>query len=156
VGLESECGTSEALRAADGAFSNLLTLPSGSIRGILTRRRFEFAGEIGAFARWTATPGQGARGCAILAQMAKVTEDRQGGAGRLFGEAEPGAAPGASDLQAVERSAETGREFRAIASNFSGIRWTMWLKGVDRERVTAGLFTRSPDRAKAKTASRWT
>ena len=139
VGLEAMRHV-EAMRNSDGRFSDLYDFAERVDPRHINKKAFESLSKSGALDGLDANRAKVLAAAPILAQMAnKSAEDRQGGQGGLFGEAEPALRPSLPTAKAWNGQQKLDEEFKSIGFYFSGHPLDDVLEGIDRDRVTLAI-----------------
>ena len=139
VGLEAMRHVEE-IRSADGAFASLYDFAERVDPRHVNKKAFESLAKAGAFDCLDANRAKVLAAAPVLAQMAaSAAEDRQGGQGGLFGDAEPALRPALPKAKAWNGQQKLDEEFKSIGFYFSGHPLDDVLEGLDRERVTLAM-----------------
>jgi len=139
VGLEAMRHV-EAIRNTHGKFDSLYDFAERVDPRHINKKAFESLSKSGALDGLDANRAKVLAAAPILAQMAnKSAEDRQGGQGGLFGEAEPALRPSLPTAKAWNGQQKLDEEFKSIGFYFSGHPLDDVLEGIDRDRVTLAI-----------------
>ena len=130
----------EQLRAQDGEFESLYAFAERVDPRHLNKKAFESLAKAGAFDTLDPNRAKVLGAAQMLAQMAvSAAEDRKGGQGGLFGEAEPALRPALPKAKAWNGQQKLDEEFKSIGFYFSGHPLDDVLEGLDRDRVTLAM-----------------
>jgi len=136
VGLEAMKHVVE-IRERDGAFKDIYDFAERVDPRHINKKAFESLAKAGALDCFDKNRARLLAAAPMLAQMAaSAAEDRQGGQGGLFGDAEPALRPVLPAAKAWNGQQRLDEEFRSIGFYFSGHPLDDVLAGLDRERVT--------------------
>ncbi|MEZ5955272.1 MAG: DNA polymerase III subunit alpha, partial [Hyphomonas sp.] len=145
VGLEAMKHVVE-IRTRDGQFRDIYEFAERVDPRHVNKKAFESLAKAGAFDGFDKNRARLLASAPMLAQMAaSAAEDRQGGQGGLFGDAEPALRPALPSTKAWNGQQRLDEEFRSIGFYFSGHPLDDVLSGLDRDRVT--LVMELEDRA---------
>ncbi|MCA8890376.1 MAG: DNA polymerase III subunit alpha, partial [Hyphomonas sp.] len=126
-----------AIREKDGAFKDLYDFSERVDPRHVNKKAFESLAKAGAFDSFDKNRARLLAAAPMLAQMAaSAAEDRQGGQGGLFGDAEPALRPALPASKPWNAQQRLDEEFRSIGFYFSGHPLDDVLSALDRERVT--------------------
>ncbi|HPF22133.1 MAG: DNA polymerase III subunit alpha [Hyphomonas sp.] len=129
-----------AIREQDGPFKDIYDFAERVDPRHINKKAFESLAKAGAFDSFDKNRAKVLAAAPMLAQMAaSAAEDRMGGQGGLFGEAEPALRPAMPVVKAWNGQQKLDEEFRSIGFYFSGHPLDDVLAGVDRERVTLAM-----------------
>ena len=133
----------EALRAEGGRFCDLHDFAGRVDPRHVGKKAFEQLARAGAFDALEANRARALAAAPALAAMAaSAAEDRAGGQGGLFGEAEPAARPPLPRTSAWNGQKRLDEEFAAIGFYLSGHPLDDLLQSVDRSRITLAMEIR--------------
>ncbi len=136
----------EALRAQGGPFSDLHDFAGRIDPRHVGRKAIEQLARAGAFDGLEPNRARTLAGAPVLSAMAaSAADDRAGGQGGLFGEAEPAARAPLPKVSAWNGQKRLDEEFAAIGFYLSGHPLDDLLQSVDRSRITLAMEIR--DRA---------
>lgn len=139
VGLEAMKHLLE-LRESTKPFSDVFDFAEKIDPKHINKKAFESLAKAGALDQLEPNRARALAGAPLLAQLAaSAAEDRQGGQGGLFGEAEPALRPEMPKVKAWNGQKKLDEEFRSIGFYFSGHPLDDVLEGIDRERVTLAM-----------------
>jgi DNA polymerase-3 subunit alpha len=129
-----------AIREKDGPFKDIYDFAERVDPKHVNKKAFESLAKAGAFDCFDKNRARVLAGAPMLAQMAaSAAEDRMGGQGGLFGDAEPALRPGLPSAKAWNGQQKLDEEFRSIGFYFSGHPLDDVLSGLDRERITLAM-----------------
>jgi DNA polymerase-3 subunit alpha len=129
-----------AIREQDGPFKDIYDFAERVDPKHVNKKAFESLAKAGAFDCFDKNRARVLAGAPMLAQMAaSAAEDRMGGQGGLFGDAEPALRPALPVVKAWNGQQKLDEEFRSIGFYFSGHPLDDVLSGLDRERVTLAM-----------------
>ncbi|MEZ5984440.1 MAG: DNA polymerase III subunit alpha [Hyphomonas sp.] len=129
-----------AIREQDGPFKDIYDFAERVDPKHVNKKAFESLAKAGAFDCFDKNRARVLAGAPMLAQMAaSAAEDRMGGQGGLFGDAEPALRPAMPVVKAWNGQQKLDEEFRSIGFYFSGHPLDDVLTGLDRERVTLAM-----------------
>ncbi|MEZ6000512.1 DNA polymerase III subunit alpha [Hyphomonas sp.] len=129
-----------AIREQDGPFKDIYDFAERVDPKHVNKKAFESLAKAGAFDCFDKNRARVLAGAPMLAQMAaSAAEDRMGGQGGLFGDAEPALRPAMPTAKAWNGQQKLDEEFRSIGFYFSGHPLDDVLSGLDRERVTLAM-----------------
>jgi DNA polymerase III subunit alpha len=129
-----------AIREQDGPFKDIYDFAERVDPKHVNKKAFESLAKAGALDSFDKNRARVLAGAPMLAQMAaSAAEDRMGGQGGLFGEAEPALRPALPTVKAWNGQQKLDEEFRSIGFYFSGHPLDDVLTGIDRERVTLAM-----------------
>ncbi len=133
----------EALRAKGGPFADLHEFAGRVDPRHVGKKAFEQLARAGAFDALEANRARAlAAAPALSAMAARAAEDRAGGQGGLFGEAEPAARAPLPRVASWNAQDRLDHEFAAIGFYLSGHPLDDLLESVDRSRVTLSMEVR--------------
>ncbi|MEZ5998841.1 MAG: DNA polymerase III subunit alpha [Hyphomonas sp.] len=136
VGLEAMRHVVE-IRERDGAFKDVYDFAERVDPRHINKKAFESLAKAGALDCFDKNRARLLAAAPMLAQIAaSAAEDRQGGQGGLFGDAEPALRPVLPATKAWNGQQRLDEEFRSIGFYFSGHPLDDVLAGLDRDRVT--------------------
>lgn len=139
VGLEAMKHVVE-IRERDGRFEDLYDFAERVDPKHVNKKAFESLSKAGAFDSFEPNRAKMLESAPLLANMAvSAAQDRQGGQGGLFGEAEPALRPVLPKAKAWNGQQKLDQEFKSIGFYFSGHPLDDVLEGLDRERVTLAM-----------------
>ncbi len=139
VGLEAMKHVVE-IRDRDGRFEDLYDFAERVDPKHVNKKAFESLSKAGAFDSFEPNRAKMLESAPLLANMAvSAAQDRQGGQGGLFGEAEPALRPVLPKAKAWNGQQKLDQEFKSIGFYFSGHPLDDVLEGLDRERVTLAM-----------------
>jgi DNA polymerase-3 subunit alpha len=129
-----------AIREKDGPFKDIYDFAERVDPKHVNKKAFESLAKAGAFDCFDKNRARVLAGAPMLAQMAaSAAEDRMGGQGGLFGDAEPALRPVLPSAKAWNGQQKLDEEFRSIGFYFSGHPLDDVLSGLDRERITLAM-----------------
>ena len=130
----------ELLREREGGFNSLYEFAERVDPRHLNKKAFESLAKAGAFDKLEENRAKVLASAQILAQMAvSAADDRKGGQGGLFGDAEPALRPALPKARAWNGQQKLDEEFKSIGFYFSGHPLDDVLEGLDRDRVTLAM-----------------
>lgn len=139
VGLEAMKHVVE-IRERDGRFEDLYDFSERVDPKHVNKKAFESLSKAGAFDSFEPNRAKMLESAPLLANMAvSAAQDRQGGQGGLFGDAEPALRPVLPKAKAWNGQQKLDQEFKSIGFYFSGHPLDDVLEGLDRERVTLAM-----------------
>ena len=139
VGLEAMKHVVE-IREKDGLFADLYDFAERVDPRHVNKKAFESLSKAGAFDCMDANRSKVLESAPLLANLAlSAAQDRQGGQGGLFAEAEPALRPVLPKVKAWNGQQKLDQEFKSIGFYFSGHPLDDVLEGLDRERVTLAM-----------------
>tara|TARA_R110002124_G_scaffold196948_3_gene364076 strand:- start:7139 stop:10561 length:3423 start_codon:yes stop_codon:yes gene_type:complete len=139
VGLEAMKHVVE-IREKDGLFADLYDFAERVDPRHVNKKAFESLSKAGAFDYMDANRSKVLESAPLLANLAvSAAQDRQGGQGGLFAEAEPALRPVLPKVKAWNGQQKLDQEFKSIGFYFSGHPLDDVLEGLDRERVTLAM-----------------
>jgi len=139
VGLEAMKHVVE-IREKDGKFADLYDFAERVDPRHVNKKAFESLSKAGAFDCMDANRSKVLESAPLLANLAvSAAQDRQGGQGGLFAEAEPALRPVLPKVKAWNGQQKLDQEFKSIGFYFSGHPLDDVLEGLDRERVTLAM-----------------
>ena len=139
VGLEAMKHVVE-VRERDGAFADMYDFAERVDPRHVNKKAFESLAKAGAFDSLDANRAKVLEAAPLLANHAVSTaQDRQGGQGGLFAEAEPALRPVLPKAKAWNGQQKLDQEFKSIGFYFSGHPLDDVLEGLDRDRVTLAM-----------------
>ncbi len=139
VGLEAMKHLLE-LRESTKPFSDVFEFAEKVDPRHVNKKAFESLAKAGAFDQLEPNRARALAAAPLLARLAaSAAEDRQGGQGGLFGEAEPALRPEIPKVKAWNGQQKLDEEFRSIGFYFSGHPLDDVLEGIDRDRVTLAM-----------------
>ncbi|WP_348763709.1 DNA polymerase III subunit alpha, partial [Hyphomonas atlantica] len=132
VGLEAMKHVVE-IRERDGRFEDLYDFAERVDPKHVNKKAFESLSKAGAFDSFEPNRAKMLESAPLLANMAvSAAQDRQGGQGGLFGEAEPALRPVLPKAKAWNGQQKLDQEFKSIGFYFSGHPLDDVLEGLDR------------------------
>lgn len=132
-----------AVRAAGGPFRDLHDFAERVDPRQINKKALESLARAGALDGLEANRARIFGAASLLAQFcASAAEDRQGGQGGLFGEAEPALRPELPQTKPWTSQQKLDEEFRSIGFYFSGHPLDDVLSALDRDRVTLAMELR--------------
>ena len=139
VGLEAMKHVVE-IRDKDGRFADLYDFAERVDPKHVNKKAFESLSKAGAFDGMEPNRARMLESAPLLANLAvSAAQDRQGGQGGLFAEAEPALRPVLPKTRAWNGQQKLDQEFKSIGFYFSGHPLDDVLEGLDRERVTLAM-----------------
>ena len=139
VGLEAMKHVVE-IRERDGRFEDMYDFSERVDPKHVNKKAFESLSKAGAFDSFEPNRAKMLESAPLLANMAvSAAQDRQGGQGGLFGDAEPALRPVLPKAKAWNGQQKLDQEFKSIGFYFSGHPLDDVLEGLDRERVTLAM-----------------
>ena len=139
VGLEAMKHVVE-IRDKDGRFADLYDFAERVDPKHVNKKAFESLSKAGAFDGTEPNRARMLESAPLLANLAvSAAQDRQGGQGGLFAEAEPALRPVLPKTRAWNGQQKLDQEFKSIGFYFSGHPLDDVLEGLDRERVTLAM-----------------
>ncbi|KCZ65653.1 DNA polymerase III subunit alpha [Hyphomonas sp. L-53-1-40] len=139
VGLEAMKHVVE-IRDGDGRFADLYDFAERVDPKHVNKKAFESLSKAGAFDGMEPNRARMLESAPLLANLAvSAAQDRQGGQGGLFAEAEPALRPVLPKTKAWNGQQKLDQEFKSIGFYFSGHPLDDVLEGLDRERVTLAM-----------------
>lgn len=139
VGLEAMKHVVE-IRDKDGRFADLYDFAERVDPKHVNKKAFESLSKAGAFDGMEPNRARMLESAPLLANLAvSAAQDRQGGQGALFAEAEPALRPVLPKTRAWNGQQKLDQEFKSIGFYFSGHPLDDVLEGLDRERVTLAM-----------------
>jgi DNA polymerase III subunit alpha len=139
VGLEAMKHVVE-IRDKDGRFADLYDFAERVDPKHVNKKAFESLSKAGAFDGLEPNRARMLESAPLLANLAvSAAQDRQGGQGGLFAEAEPALRPVLPKTRAWNGQQKLDQEFKSIGFYFSGHPLDDVLEGLDRERVTLAM-----------------
>jgi DNA polymerase III subunit alpha len=139
VGLEAMKHVVE-IRDKNGPFSDLYDFAERVDPRHVNKKAFESLSKAGAFDCMDPNRAKVLESAPLLANLAvSAAQDRQGGQGGLFAEAEPALRPVLPKSKAWNGQQKLDQEFKSIGFYFSGHPLDDVLEGLDRERVTLAM-----------------
>ena len=129
-----------ATRTSSGPFKDVFDLAERIDPRHLNKKAFESLSRAGAFDSLEPNRARALSAAPLLAQLASsAAEDREGGQGGLFGEAEPALRPDLPRTPPWNGQMKLDHEFKSIGFYFSGHPLDDVLAGIDRDRVTLAM-----------------
>lgn len=139
VGLEAMRHV-ETLRDSVKGFKDIYAFSEQVDPRHINKKAFESLSRAGAFDKLIDNRAQALASAPMLAQMtSSAAEDRAGGQGGLFGEAEPAMRPELAHSKPWSGQQKLDEELRAMGFYFSGHPLDDVLEGINRERVTLAI-----------------
>lgn len=139
VGLEAMKHVVE-IRDKDGRFADLYDFAERVDPKHVNKKAFESLSKAGSFDGMEPNRARMLESAPLLANLAvSAAQDRQGGQGGLFAEAEPALRPVLPKTRAWNGQQKLDQEFKSIGFYFSGHPLDDVLEGLDRERVTLAM-----------------
>jgi len=139
VGLEAMKHVVE-IRDKDGRFADLYDFAERVDPKHVNKKAIESLSKAGAFDGMEPNRARMLESAPLLANLAvSAAQDRQGGQGGLFAEAEPALRPVLPKTRAWNGQQKLDQEFKSIGFYFSGHPLDDVLEGLDRERVTLAM-----------------